>query len=201
MKSLIPFALAAFVFPGLVLSRDGSIEDTIPEFDLTRYLGKWYEIARFDHSFERGMTNVTAEYTMRPDGKVRVVNAGWRNGKKKVAEGKAKQPDPAISPSHLEVSFFLFFYSDYNVLMLDTDYQYALVGSRSKNYLWILARKPYICDDVKVAMLAEAEKLGYDVSKFIWVNQQWSKWNSDTSARLRSELNGSDCCCDGRSGK
>ena len=175
MKSLIPLALAAFVFPGLVLSRDGRIEDTIPEFNLARYLGKWYEIARFDHSFEKGMTNVVAEYSMRSDGKVKVVNTGWKGGKKKVANGKARQPDPAVSPSHLEVSFFLFFYSDYNVLMLDTDYQYALVGSRSKNYLWILARKPQIGKDVKAAMLAEAEKLGYDVSKFIWVDQNMNK--------------------------
>ena len=171
MKSFIPLALAAFVFPGLVLSRDGRIEETIPEFDLARYLGRWYEIARFNHSFERGMTNVTAEYSMRPDGKVKVLNTGWKDGKMKVAHGKARQPDPAVSPSHLEVSFFLFFYSDYNVLMLDTDYQYALVGSRSMSYLWILARKPYIDEDVKAAMLAEAEKLGYDVSKFIWVDQ------------------------------
>jgi lipocalin len=111
-------------------------------------------------------------------GKVKVLNTGWKDGKMKVAHGKARQPDPAVSPSHLEVSFFLFFYSDYNVLMLDTDYQYALVGSRSMSYLWILARKPYIDEDVKAAMLAEAEKLGYDISKFIWVDQSWNDGKS-----------------------
>ena len=93
---------------------------------------------------------------------------GW---KEEGAEGKARQPDPLREPSKLEVSFFWFFYSDYNILMLDKDYQYALVGSRSSDYLWILARKPYIPDDVKEAVLDEAVKLGYDTSKLIWVDQ------------------------------
>ena len=109
MKSLIPLALAAFMFPGLMLAQSGRIQEAIPEFKLKRYLGKWFEIARFDHSFERGLTNVTAQYSMREDGKVKVVNTGWKNGKVKVAEGKARQPDPLKDPSFLEVSFFLFF--------------------------------------------------------------------------------------------
>lgn len=171
MKSLIPLALAAFMIPGLMLAQSGRIQEAIPEFKLKRYLGKWYEIARFDHRFERGMTNVTAEYSLRPDGKVKVMNSGWKNGEKKVAEGKAKQPDPIKDPSWLKVSFFLFFYSDYNILMLDEDYQYALVGSKSPEYLWILARTPSIPDEIRDAMLAEANKLGYDTSKLIWVDQ------------------------------
>ncbi len=171
MKSLIPLALAAFMFPGLMLAQSGRIQEAIPEFKLKRYLGKWFEIARFDHSFERGLTNVTAQYSMREDGKVKVVNTGWKNGKVKVAEGKARQPDPLKDPSFLEVSFFLFFYSDYNILLIDEDYQYALVGSSSPKYLWILARRPYIPDEVKEAMLAEAVRLGYDTSKLIWVDQ------------------------------
>lgn len=171
MKSLIPLALAAFMFPGLMLAQNGRIEDAIPEFELKKYLGKWYEIARFNHSFEKGMTNVTAEYSLRSDGKVRVLNSGWKDGKKKIAEGKARQPDPLREPSKLEVSFFWFFYSDYNVLLLDKDYRYALVGSRSPGYLWILSRTPSIPDDVKEAMIDEAVKLGYDTSKLIWVDQ------------------------------
>ena len=171
MKSLIPLALAAFMFPGLMLAQSGRIEEAIPEFKLSKYLGKWYEIARFDHSFERGLTNVTAEYSLRSDGKIKVLNSGWKDGKKKVAEGKAKQPDPLKEPSHLRVSFFLFFYSDYNVLMLDSDYRYALVGSRSPNYLWILAREPHIETSIRDEILAEAERLGYDTSNLIWVDQ------------------------------
>ena len=171
MKSLIPLALAAFIFPWLILAQNGRIQEAIPEFKLSKYLGKWYEIARFNHHFENGMTNVTAEYSMRPDGMVKVLNSGWKDGKKKVAEGKARQPDPLKDPSYLEVSFFLNFYSDYNILLLDKDYRYVLVGSRSPKYLWILSRQPSIDDEVRDAILTEAVKLGYDTSKLIWVDQ------------------------------
>ena len=171
MKSLIPLALAAFIFPWLILAQNGRIQEAIPEFKLSKYLGKWYEIARFNHHFENGMTNVTAEYGMLPDGKVKVLNSGWKDGRLKVAEGKARQPDPLKDPSYLEVSFFLNFYSDYNILLLDQDYQYVLVGSRSPKYLWILSRQPSISDEVKDAMLTEAVRLGYDTSKLIWVDQ------------------------------
>lgn len=143
----------------------------ISDFDLSRYLGKWYEIARFDHSFERGMDNVMAEYTLRKDGMVDVKNSGWKDGKYKVAEGKARQPDPAGDPAHLEVSFFLFFYSDYNILMLDKDYQYALVGSKSPKYLWILSRTPELSDAVLDKILEEASGSGYNIDNLIWVDQ------------------------------
>ena len=141
------------------------------EFDLSRYLGKWYEIARFDHSFERGMQNVTAEYSLRDDGKVSVFNSGWKGEKFKLAEGKAKYPDPKNDPGHLRVSFFLFFYSDYNVMLLDNDYSVALVGSRSPNYLWILSRTPVVEREVLDVLLEEAQNRGYDISKLIWVDQ------------------------------
>ena len=102
---------------------------------------------------------------------MKVLNSGWKDGKKKVAEGKARQPDPLKDPSYLEVSFFLNFYSDYNILLLDEDYRYVLVGSRSPKYLWILSREPFLSDEVRDAILAEAVKLGYDTSKLIWVDQ------------------------------
>lgn len=89
----------------------------------------------------------------------------------KVANGKAKQPDPSTDPAHLEVSFFLFFYSDYNVIMLDDDYQVALVGSKSPKYLWILARTPQVNDDVLGEILDEADSRGYDTGALIWVDQ------------------------------
>ncbi|MBQ3607368.1 MAG: lipocalin family protein [Bacteroidales bacterium] len=143
----------------------------VSQFDLSKYLGTWYEIARFDHSFERGMDNVIAEYLLREDGKIDVVNSGWKNGKFKVADGKAKQPDPLADPAHLEVSFFLFFYSDYNVMMIDDDYQIALVGSKSPKYLWILSRTPYVTDSVMDLVLEEASSRGYDINDLIWVDQ------------------------------
>ena len=143
----------------------------ISDFDLSRYLGKWYEIARFDHSFERGMENVTAEYVLRDDGMVEVTNTGWKDGKIKVAKGRARQVDALNDPAQLEVSFFLFFYSDYNVLMLDDNYQVALVGSRSPKYLWILSRTPEVSDDVLGCFLEEAERRGYNTGDLIWVEQ------------------------------
>lgn len=164
--------LAAFTFPMISAARDLQYNNsTISDFSLTKYLGTWYEIARFDHSFERGMDNVTAEYLLRDDGKIDVINSGWKNGKYKVAEGKAKQPDPLTDPAHLRVSFFLFFYSDYNIMMIDDDYQVALVGSKSPDYLWILSRTPQVSDEVLDLILEEASWRGYDVSSLIWVDQ------------------------------
>lgn len=171
MKRLIQIALAAMLLPVLSSAQEPYDNSTISRFDLSRYLGTWYELARFDHGFERGMDNVTAEYFLRDDGKVDVINSGWKEGRFKVADGKAKQPDPLTDPAHLKVSFFLFFYSDYNVMMLDDNYQVALVGSKSPDYLWILSRKPVQPDDVLSILVEEAESRGYDTSKLIWVDQ------------------------------
>ena len=138
MKRIISLALVSALFPMLSNAQSPQFDNSpVKSFDLSRYLGTWYEIARFDHSFERGMENVTAEYSLKDDGTVKVLNSGLKKGKPKVAEGKARQPDPKGNPAHLEVSFFLFFYSDYNILMLDDLYHVALVGSSSPDYLWI----------------------------------------------------------------
>lgn len=181
MKRFISLALAALSLPMISSAqqtRSMALPQTTPydnssvsAFDLSRYLGTWYEIARFDHSFERGMENVTAEYFLRDDGKIDVINSGWKDGKYKVADGKARQPDPAKDPAHLEVSFFLFFYSDYNVMMIDDDYQVALVGSKSPKYLWILSRTPQVSDAVLDLVLEEASGRGYDTDNLIWVDQ------------------------------
>ncbi|WP_083631163.1 lipocalin family protein [Labilibacter marinus] len=149
---------------------DNSVVDTL---DLDRYLGKWYEIARFDHSFERGLVGVTATYSMREDGKIKVVNAGFEGtlqGKESVAIGKAKIPNPDF-PSKLKVSFFLFFYGDYFVMELDDDYQWAIIGSSSDKYLWILSRTPQIKDEVYSELLLRLKKRGYDTQKLIKVEQ------------------------------
>lgn len=161
-------ALAAFP----LCSCAGPLDNTpVASLDLSRYLGTWYEIARFNHSFERGMTDVTAEYLLRDDGKVDVINSGWKDGKMKTAHGKAKQPKPTTEPALLKVSFFLFFYSDYRVLMLADDYSLALVGSSSDKYLWILSRTPSITRETAEKVTAEAARRGYDTSKLIWVDQ------------------------------
>ena len=170
MKRLIFAALVAAAIPVSACTKDFD-NSTVNEFDLSRYLGVWYEIARYDHSFERGMDNTMARYILEDDGKVVVLNTGWKNGKFKLAEGKAKYPDPAGSPGALRVSFFLFFYSDYNVMMVDENYQISLVGSKSDNYLWILSRTPVPDPDLLQAVLDEAQARGYDTSGLIWVDQ------------------------------
>lgn len=172
MKFLTSFLCAILFFPLISCTKDKGFDSTpVSSLDLTRFLGKWYEIARYDHSFERGLDNVTAEYSLREDGMVRVLNSGWDGDVKKVAEGKAKCPDPDGNPAHLKVSFFLFFYSDYNVMFLDPDYRYVLIGSKSSRYLWILSRTPDLDDDARSELLAEASRRGYDTGSLIWVDQ------------------------------
>lgn len=140
----------------------------IGELDLNQYLGDWYEVARFDHRFERGMEQTRANYTLRDDGKIIVLNSGIKNGKPKTAQGKAKVTE---TPALLRVSFFGPFYGDYRVLLLADDYRYALVGSGTDNYLWILSRTPALSDVDKARILDEARHRRYDVSKLIWVKQ------------------------------
>ena len=100
-----------------------------------------------------------------------MLNTGWKDGEFKLAEGKAKYPDPTGEPGALRVSFFWFFYSDYNVMMVDENYQISLVGSKAQKYLWILSRTPVPDPDLLAMVLAEAEQRGYDTSQLIWVDQ------------------------------
>ena len=170
MKRLFFAAMIAGILPMAACSKDFD-NSTVNEFDLSRYLGQWYEVARYDHSFERGMDNTMAEYILQDDGKVFVLNSGWKDGKFKIAEGKAKYNDPEGEPGALKVSFFLFFYSEYNVMMVDENYQISLVGSKAEKYLWILSRTPVPDPDLLQAVLDEAKSRGYDTSKLIWVDQ------------------------------
>ncbi len=168
------FAVVFFIFTSSCQTKKLVKMDTstVKEFNLQRYLGTWYEIARFDHRFERNLVGVTATYSLREDGKIKVVNRGYKNtldGKLDVAKGKAKLTD---EPGKLKVSFFWFFYTDYFVLELDENYQWALIGSSSDKYLWILSRTPKLEDNVKNLILHHAAKRGYDTSKLIWVEQK-----------------------------
>ena len=143
---------------------------TVKSVDLNRYLGSWYEIAKYDHVFERGLDYAMANYTLRDDGKIDVLNTGIKDGRAKDAKGIAKTTN---IPGLLKVSFFGPFYSDYRIMMLDTNYQYVLVGGSNDKYLWILSRTPQLDDATKTLILAEANRRGYDTSKLIWVKQQW----------------------------
>ena len=158
---LLPIVTAA-------AENDDIDNSTVAIKQLDRFLGKWYEIARFDHGFERGQDATSAYYTMNDDGTIVVENSGWKNGKRKYSIGKAKQTNTA---GLLRVSFFGPFYSDYRVMMLAPDYSYALIGSSSDKYLWILSRTPTISEPVKQAILKEAELRGYNTSRLIWVDQ------------------------------
>ena len=146
----------------------------VKELDIERYLGKWYEISRYDHRFERGLVGVTASYSFREDGKIKVVNTGFKetlDGQKSEAIGKARIPDPNI-PSKLKVSFFWFFYGDYFVLELDENYQWAVIGSSSDNYLWILSRTPQMDESLYNELLDKLTYRGYDVNKLIRIEQK-----------------------------
>ena len=145
---------------------------TVIDFDLDRYLGTWYEVARLDHSFERGMSHVTANYSMRDDGGVSVVNRGYKitKGEWDEATGKAYFVGDA-DIGQLKVSFFGPFYGAYNILELDKDnYQYALVAGPDRSYLWILARSPQLDQNVMSALVNKARSLGFPTDELIYVD-------------------------------
>lgn len=150
---------------------------TIPEnvkpienFQVERYLGKWFEIARLDHSFERGLTNISAEYSLRKGGGINVLNRGFNSKKDrwKEAEGKAFFVKDTKT-GFLKVSFFGPFYGAYIIADLDVDYQYALISGPDKSYLWILSRTPKIAENQLNRLIQKAKKLGFETKNLIIV--------------------------------
>jgi len=150
-----------------------SIPDNITpvtSFQIERYLGKWYEIARLDHRFERGLTQISAEYSMRHDGGLKVLNRGYSNEKQEWSEAEGRgyfvqSPNEA----YLKVSFFGPFFGSYIVFELDTvNYQYALISGPDKSYFWLLARTPTIDENLKKKLIAKAAALGFDTTKLIF---------------------------------
>ena len=176
----MPVTLSAFLFALLVLiSGCTGIPDNVSPvsgFDVDRYLGTWYEIARLDHSFERGLEQVTAEYSLRNDGGIQVVNQGYDSIKQRWqrAEGKAYSiGDRDIG--RLKVSFFGPFYGGYNIIDLDQKaYQYALVSGPNTSYLWILARQPDLDAAIVRRLLEKASAYGFETSQMIFVEHQAS---------------------------
>ena len=167
MKKIFILALLASMFAGCE-SANKVDNSTVLSLDLNRYLGYWYEVARFDHFFERGTYYSMARYTMRDDGKIDVLNTGIKDGRAEEAKGIAKTTDV---PGLLKVSFFGPFYNEYRILMVDDDYQYALVGGHNHKFLWILSRTPQLDDATKANIVAEADSRGYDTNRLIWVKQ------------------------------
>lgn len=143
---------------------------TTPTLDIQRFMGRWYEIARYEHRFEKGMTHVSATYTLSGNGKIEVLNEGLKEGKHKQIKGRAKQPNPQ-DPGKLKVSFFLWFYSDYYVLYIDPEYRYLLVGSSSDKYLWIMSREKSLAKETLDQLLDKLRMRGYDTDKLLFVAQ------------------------------
>ena len=168
--SLIMLSTGSFAMDSNDFSKSMTVINTI---DLEKYLGTWYEYARLDVSFERGMTETQANYSMlEPDCKgrtrIRVINSGIKNGKPKKAKGKAYIPN-AEEPARLLVSFFGPFYGDYNVIALDTEnYQYALVAGSSTKYLWILTREEELDPAILAKLISIAKGYGYDTNALIY---------------------------------
>ena len=147
--------------------------EAVSPFDLQRYQGRWYELARLDHSFERGMTDVSATYTPQADGSVRVVNRGFAaaSGQWREAVGKALFTGAPTAGS-LKVSFFGPFYGGYHVVALDQQhYRWAMVVGPDRDYLWILARDKQLPTGVRDRLLSQAKAQGIDTDRLIWVNQ------------------------------
>jgi len=168
------FPLVLVLLFGCSVSKEKSTEfiPAVKSFDIQRYLGTWYEIARLPNSFERGLDKVTAQYSLRDDGTIAVLNKGFDTvaGKWKEAHGKARFKEPGTGA--LEVSFFLIFYADYKVLELDTvNYSYAMVTSSSKEYLWILSRTPHLDDSIYNALIQKASGWRFNISAIYKVSQ------------------------------
>jgi apolipoprotein D and lipocalin family protein len=167
MRNLWP--IACCLLSGCLGVPDGI--EPIDDFELNRYLGKWYEVARLDHSFERGLEAVTAEYSLREDGGIRVINSG-RNTETQLnqeAEGRAYfVEEPNIG--HLKVSFFGPFFGSYVIFELDEDYQTAFIAGNTTNYLWLLARTPKVSQELIDEFIASADQLGFDTRQLIFVN-------------------------------
>lgn len=144
--------------------------EPVTGFDAERYLGKWYEVARLDHGFERDLIDVTAEYSRRDDGGIRVLNSGTDglSGDRKQADGKAYFVGDT-DVGHLKVSFFGPFYGSYIVFELGDDYDYAFVAGFNTSYLWLLAREPSVNETVKQRFIDRASALGFDTDELIWL--------------------------------
>jgi len=168
-KKVLPSSL--LVIFGLMACRESPDLETVLEVDYHRYMGAWYEIARLPNRFEKGLSRVSATYTYREDGNIKVLNKGYtKDGKLKKSVGKAYVPD-TLQPGRLKVQFFWPFAGDYFIIDLDTEYQYALVGSPNRKFLWILSRQKTLPQATTTALLQLAKSKGFDVAKMEEIQQ------------------------------
>lgn len=146
--------------------------EPVTDLDVERYKGTWYEIARLDHSFEEGLSNVTADYSLQDDGSIRVINRGYSEEDEKweEAEGRAVFVDEENN-GHLKVSFFGPFYASYVVFELDEDYRYAYITGYDRDYLWFLSKTPSVSDEALAEFRTVATEKGFDLEELIVVDQ------------------------------
>jgi apolipoprotein D and lipocalin family protein len=142
---------------------------TVEKVDVNRYLGTWYEIARYEQFFEKGCSNISATYTLNKDNKIDVLNRCQKEGEMTEAHGIAYATDESFSK--LKVSFFRPFYGDYQILMLGDDYSYAVIGEPSREYFWILSRTKVLDKKILDMIISKMPSLGYDEKKLIWAPQ------------------------------
>ena len=163
------WVIACCLLSGCLAVPDGI--EPVDNFELNRYLGKWYEIARLDHSFERGLEAVSAEYSLRDDGGIRVINSGYNTDTQsnQEAEGRAYFVDQP-NLGYLKVSFFGPFFGSYVIFELDENYQYAFIAGNTTNYLWLLARTPEVSQELVNQFISRATQLGFDTSQLIFVD-------------------------------
>jgi len=140
--------------------------EVVPHVDLKRYLGKWYEIAHLPAKFQEGCDDTTATYTLSEDGSISVLNESIKNGKAKQAKGKAKVVDKN-SGAKLKVTFFWPFYGDYWIINLGKDYDYAVVGTPNRKYLWILSRTPKMDDKLYSQLIESVKSKGFNINNLI----------------------------------
>lgn len=171
MKKLLITCLATVLLLASCVTKPANITP-VQNFQADKYLGKWYEIARLDNRFEKGMTHVQAEYSLNPDGSIKVLNSGINVGEtaRSYAEGVAQFVENSET-GFLEVSFFRPFYGAYIVFNLDKNYKYAYVAGNDKDYLWFLSRTPTVSGEQKEDFIARSKSLGFATDNLVWVKQ------------------------------
>lgn len=184
MMNIKNINLKKIAVPGLLLLGAGALlyafrpvripayAEVLEDFDVEKYMGEWYEIARFDFKHEKNLKNVTARYSLNDDGTIQVINRGFntKTSEWEEAIGKAK-PNGKPGQSALKVSFFGPFYGGYNVVMMSPPYKNALVFGESKDYLWILSREKSISAEAKKKFLQKARDAGYNLERLVWTVQ------------------------------
>ena len=174
MKKIVSFcciALLSIFFVSCSTKQETDLQ-TVKKVDLQRYLGDWYEIARYEHKFQKDCKNVKANYSLREDKKIQVVNSCTKISTNEFKDAKAVAYSVDETNSKLKVSFFRPFYGDYWVLILDENYEYAVVGTPNREYLWILARDKKLPLKIQNDILEKLPSLGFDISKLLWTMQE-----------------------------